>query len=113
MVEGLITKQEKPSNTEVLGELINNENLPYITNLTHRNNKGLFKIGYYLRRLKDKKKSRVECIEETIRETLAYKCSVPKDKKGNRVDQIVDGLKHIIENENKDNVKSLAQQIKS
>lgn len=112
MVEGLLAKQEKPSNTEILGELIKDENLPYITNLNSRNVKGLFKMNYYLSRLKDPKESACEKLEESINKVLALKCSVPQKKSGTRADQIVDALKHIIEDENQDNLMSLAEQIK-
>lgn len=112
MVEGLLAKQEKPSNTEVLGELINSEKLDFITNLTDRNVKGYFKLGYWLDRLSNPDKDPALILQENIEKTKAYKCAVAK-KNGNRSDQIVDALKHIIEDENKDDVKSLVQQIKS
>lgn len=112
MVEGLLSKQEKPSNTEVLGELIDQKNINFISNLVSRNVKGLFKINYFIERLKDPNKDAVEILENNINKVLEYKTSVPKGKSGNRTDQIVDALKGIGKEEEKDELKSVVQDIK-
>lgn len=112
MVEGLITKQEKPSNTEVLGLLLDKDKIDFITNLTDENIEGLAKYSYFTRRINEKNKSAIEISNDVLQRTLALKCAV-QTKKGNRADQIVDALKHIIDDENKDDLKSLAQQIKN
>lgn len=109
-MEGLITRDVKPSNTEVLGLLLDQEKLPFITNLNHDNVKGLCKLNYLMQRLNSPEKNPIEITNKVIESYLAYKCSV-KTKQGNRSDQVVDALKHIIEDENKDNIQSLAQQI--
>lgn len=110
-MDGLVARQEKPSNTEMLGELMDSDKIRFITNLTPRNVKGLFRLSYFLKRLKQPEKESVEVLEETISECLEHKCSV-QTKKGNRADQVVDALKHIIEDENKDQLSSIAAEIK-
>lgn len=109
---GIVFQEEKPSNTEVLGLLLDKEKLKFITKLNALNIKGLCQLSYLTKRLKEPKRDPVEIHEEVIDEYLTYKCAL-ETQKGNRADQIVDALKHIIEDENKDEIKNLAQQIKS
>lgn len=111
-MEGLITKEEKPSNTEVLGLLIDKAKLRFITKLNSTNLKGLCKLSYITKRLQKPNRDAVEIHEEVIEEYLTLKTAVV-DKKGNRADQVVDALKHIIDDENKDMTESIAQQIRS
>lgn len=111
-MEGLIARQEKPSNTEVLGLLLDEEKLKFITNLTGKNIKGLCKLSYITKRLANPEKDSLEIHKEVIQDYMILKCS-QETKKGNRVDQIVDALKHIIEDENRDDISNLAQEIKS
>lgn len=110
MVDGLISKQEKPSNTEVLGEIISEEKINFIGNLTHENIEGLAGIKFWTNILFENQDPG-ELMNQIIKDIQIMKCSV-KDKKGNRADQIVDALKHIIEDENKDNAQSLVDSIR-
>lgn len=111
-MEGLITKQEKPSNTEVLGLLMDEEKLPFITNLNGNNVRGLCKLAYITRRLANPDRDPIEIHEEVISGYLALKCSIQQGKKGNRSDQIVDALKHIIDDENRTQMESIANSIR-
>lgn len=110
MVEGLISKKEKPSNTEVLGLLMDPDKLKFITKLNGTNLKGLCKLSYKIKRLNGI--DSITAHNEVIEDYLTLKCAM-ESQKGNRSDQIVDALKHIIEDQNKDDIKNLAQQIKS
>lgn len=112
MPEGLGTVEEKPSNTEVLGLLIDEKKLKFISRLTHENVEGLTEFQYFLERLDHPDKPASDIAKEVINNAIAYKTSVP-DKKGNQADKIVDALKHIIEDESHEDVKNLMQQIKS
>lgn len=112
-MEGLITKQEKPSNTEVLGELISFDKLPFITKINNTNLKGILKTKYFLLRLNNPNMSATEIHQKIYDEYLALKCSIESSKKGNRVDQIIDALKHNIDKEKQDEFSNLAQQIKN
>lgn len=110
-MEGIIARQEKPTNTEVLGMLLEDEKLNYITNLHGKNIKGLLKLEYLTMRLENPELSSLEIHNKLIAKFLALKCS-EKTKEGNRSAQIVDALKHIIEDENQDSIKTIADQIK-
>lgn len=109
-MEGLIKREEKPSNTEVLGLLMDKDKLQFITNLNDRNIKGLCKLAYMTKRLQDPKENPIKIHNETMDDYLTLKCSLVS-KKGNRAEQIVDALKHIIEDENKPDIQSIAGQI--
>lgn len=111
MVDGLIGKEEKPTNTEVLGLLMDEEKLRFITNINMENIKGICKLRYFAERLSNPNKDPFLIHSENEQIYLALKCAL-QTKKGNRADQIVDALKHIIEDENKDNLQSIAEQIK-
>lgn len=110
-MDELTPRQEKPSNTEVLGLLLDDEKLNYITNLNGPNIKGLCKLLYLTKRLSNPNVDPISIHDETIQYYLSLKCSLIQNK-GNRADQIVDALKHIIEDENKDSISSLMSDIK-
>lgn len=111
-MEGIIGKQQKPTNAEVLGELINEEKLKFITNVTHENIEGYNGLKFWTESLfSDKPIEQV--FEEVTENILIMKCAVQVPKKGNRADQIVDALKHLVDKEDDKEAKSLAQQIKS
>lgn len=112
MVDGLARKEDKPSNTEVLGLLLSKGKLPFITKLNGNNLKRLCLFNYHAQRLQDHKKDPFEIHKDTIELYLTLKCSVTDDKKGNRSDQIVDALKHITEEKPDDELKTIGQQIK-
>lgn len=106
----LITAEQKPSNTEVLGLLLDEEKLKFITNLHPQNIKGLLKTKYLFTRLNNPDQNSFEIHNEIMQEYLALKCSIIQ-KKGNRSDQIVDALKHIINDESSPDITNLVKDL--
>jgi hypothetical protein len=111
-MEGIIQRKDKPSNTEILGLLLDQDKLQFITNLHGKNIEGLCKLSYFTKRLKDLNRNPVEIHNEVMQDYLCLKCSILSNK-DNRAQQIVDAIKHQIDKDQNTQLQSLADQIKS
>lgn len=89
---------EKPNNQEVLGLIVDDTKLDWITNLKKENIKGILRFKYLTERLK--RRSALSINDELQLLYKKLKCTIPT-KHGNRAEQLVDGVKHI-KNENTD-----------
>lgn len=97
MFEGLIpSNKEKPSNTEILGMLLSNDNVNLHTDMNMRRIRTLCQIKWF-RLSMDLADNRTPL--EKFDEIMEYYKELLISNKRIREDKIIDGLKHIEEQE--------------